>query len=151
MGIKATKIKFIKNVSDDSQNSMVYNFRIRKIFDLTFSVEPQKGQNGDIVLLYQNLKNETCLTHLVEIVDATVRHTKSKKYNFFMKVKVVGKFSHRKRKYNTSIADISFKGAGQGSSLVEIDNLQDIKNEKFTLSDVQNRILRLFKDEGKTV
>ena len=147
MRVKPTDIKYVKSITNPNTH-YVYNFPIDTDFPLAFTKKPQNFSVGDIVLLYQTILGEPNLTHLVEILEETVTKTANTNYPYEIKVKIVGRFPKGKIKENSSIADFSFKGATQGGNLAKIENMPDC-NDKYSLKEIQDRIFKLFNDEGQ--
>lgn len=139
--LKASKIKYIKNVTDKNVNGLVYMQHTvgSQIFSLTFSKRQHQQINvGDQIVLFQKGK----LTHIVEVEDNEVNKTKTNsKYSYTMNVRTVAILPMGLEKSDSSIYEANFDKLRRTTNLVLIDEVGDIRG----------RIYKIFKNNGNVI
>lgn len=144
MGLKSSKIKFAKNVSDPDSPDLVYmNYDVGEEFNLAFSKQPHIGEVGDQIVLMQKGK----LTHVVEIIDNEVKDwgPQGGKYHYGLAVKTVGMIDNGVDVSTSSIKDTNFSSLRGNTNLVHLNAI-----EKNNPKELQSNIAEIFKQNGET-
>lgn len=142
--LKASKIKYIKNVTSTSSSNLVYmQHTVGTVFDLEFSKNQQQIISvGDQIVLEQQSK----LTHVVEVVNNEIVYNASNPaHPYTLKVKTVGIIQNGLQKSDSSISEADFTCLGGNTNLIPI------KAVAGTVDDIETKIVKIFKNNGNVI
>lgn len=140
-------IRWLKNVTN--QNHAGAYLDVNNEFNLHFPNQHMGNvlspQINDIILLFQNIDNDTKLTHLVTPID-NIRgeDALNENYRYFRRVKTLAKKIDRPyiSRSDSILRNINFQGISQGNA-VELDNIESV-NQNDLADNIRDNVYFLF-------